>query len=237
MSKYIQKLGSLYNRIKRSKYEHVSYSQSGEDIIIRYIFLLRNMKQFSYLDLGANQPFFLNNTALFYMKGCRGVNVEANSGLIELFQKQRPADLNLNIGVGPEEGTLEFYVFEDDTLSTFSLGEVEQLKASGLKVDRIEKIKILTLDHILSEYLGGRFPDLLSIDVEGYDFEIIKSADFSSNKPKVICAETAEYSPIGAGKKREDYIQYILNQGYYLYADTNINSIFVEKDFWFNYPR
>jgi FkbM family methyltransferase len=234
MSKILKKVNSIYNRILRFNYEHVSYSQCGEDIIIRHIFSMRNLKQFSYLDVGANQPFFLNNTALFYIKGCRGLNIEANSLLIKKFKSQRPSDINLNIGIGPEEGILDFYVFDDDTLSTFSTDEAKRLIDGGNKVERVEKIRILKLQQVLEEYLGGKLPDLFSIDVEGIDFEIIRSLDLSKSKPKVICAETVEYSREGTGKKRNDYIKYIVDQGYYLYADTNINSIFVEKKFWFN---
>jgi hypothetical protein len=39
----------------------ISYSQCGEDILINYIFSLRGIVKPSYIDIGANHPFFINN--------------------------------------------------------------------------------------------------------------------------------------------------------------------------------
>ncbi len=218
-------------------YNKVSFSQCGEDRIMEHVFILRGITTPSYIDLGANHPYYLNNTAIFYKAGSTGINIEANSQLINLFKVHRPKDLNLNFGVGPQEGEMDFYIFEDDTLSTFSIEEVEQQKSLGRSLLAVNKVKLKHLNRLVNEYCDGKFPDILSIDLEGIDFEVLKSTDFSASKPKVICAETAEYSPIGAGKKRTDYINYILSLGYCLYADTNLNSIFVDHDFWFNYKN
>ena len=234
MRDLIKKFIPKYRKQFIDHYRKMSFSQCGEDNIIDYVFTLRNILNPSYLDIGANHPYFLNNTAIFYERGCRGTNIEANSLLVDLFRHHRSKDINLNIGIGSKAGELDFYIFKDDTLSTFSKEEAEQQKKSGKSFARTEKIQIKTLNYIVSEYCKGVFPDLLSIDVEGVDFEILQSTDFSANKPKIICAETAEYSPIGAGAKRTDYIKYIENLGYYLYADTNLNSIFVEHAFWFD---
>lgn len=219
------------------KYSQRSYSQCGEDSIVLYVFSLRGIQNPTYLDIGANHPFYINNTASFYEKGSRGINVEANTDLVKLFEKHRPKDTNLNVGIGPEEGVMDFFIFRDNTLSTFSSLEAELQKLAGGVLVEIIKVKIVTLNHIVENYSKGLFPDLLTIDVEGVDFEIMQSADFSKSKPRIICAETAEYSPIGAGEKRKDYIQFIESLGYYLYADTNLNSIFLERDFWFNYKK
>ena len=81
----------------KQKYKK-SYSQCGEDIIVDYIFNLRGITYPTYIDIGANDPYYLSNTALFYDKGCRGINIEPNPAMVESFGKSRPADINLNIG-------------------------------------------------------------------------------------------------------------------------------------------
>jgi FkbM family methyltransferase len=230
----------IYGEIKfsyKKRYGNVIYSQCGEDKIIEYVFSLRGISRPSYIDIGANDPFFLNNTAIFYKKGARGLNIDANTSLVSRFNRLRSKDVNLNIGVGIAAAKMEFYIFKDDTLSTFSAQEAEVQRLAGNKIAKIETIQVKTLDQILKEYNNGVFPDLLSIDIEGIDFEVIRSTDFSKSRPKVICAETAEYSPIGAGPKRTDYIEFIEHLGYYLYADTNLNSIFVDRDFWFKWQK
>lgn len=212
----------------------ISFSQCGEDLMIDYIFQLRGVTHPSYIDIGANHPFFISNTARFYTKGCRGINIEANPNLIDNFNKLRDEDINLNCGIGVRKEELDFYIINDPTLSTFSKYEAENVvKAGKYSIVEIKKIATYPIDYILKTYCQQKLPDFLTIDVEGFDFEIIKAINFNFFKPKVICVESHNYSPIGAGVKRQDLIDYISSNNYYEYADTGLNSILVEKDFWF----
>src|SRR5271169_435695 len=111
--------GSLFSNFMNLIRSQKSFSQSGEDIIVRQLFKLRGINNPSYLDIGANDPFRINNTARFYKKGSRGINVEANPMLIKRFEKFRPHDINLNVGIAGSEGEMDFYIMNDDTLSTF----------------------------------------------------------------------------------------------------------------------
>lgn len=216
-------------------FQKVSYSQSGEDLIIDYIFKLRGINTPTYLDLGANHPFSLNNTFLFYQRGARGVNIDANPGLIEIFHNHRPLDINIAIGVGERESTLDFYILSDLALSTFSKEEADKQQKLGQTLLSTVSVNVKTLSTILAEYCGGVYPDLVSIDVEGYDEVIVTAMDFQKSRPKVICIESVEYTTDGTGKKRSALIQKIIDLGYTVYGDTNINTIFVENNFWFNY--
>ncbi len=76
------------------------------------------------------------------------------------------------------------------------------------------------------------FPDFLSLDAEGIDEIVLQSIDYKDNFPKVICVETISFSTVGRGKKNKKIISFLEEKGYLLYADTNINSIFVKKDLW-----
>jgi FkbM family methyltransferase len=229
--KILRRIGSQISK-SVSNYK-ISYSQCAEDLLIAYIFNLRKIKNPSYLDLGANHPFYISNTAKFYVEGSRGINVEANPQLIGLFNKYRPADINLNIGVSDQEGELEFYIMEDNTLSTFSKEEMESMILNGKVLAEIKNIKVTTLQKIIEDHFNGDFPDLLSIDVEGLDFQILKSINYEKSSPKVICVEAAEYSLIGAGSRRDELIDFLVDKGYYEYANTNLNAIMVRNDFWF----
>lgn len=212
----------------------ISYSQCGEDLIIQYVFRLRGIGMPTYIDIGANDPFFLSNTAIFYRRGCRGINIEANPNLIQNFDKYRPDDINLNIGVSSVESELEFYIMNDPTLSTFSKEECDNfIKSGGYKLLEIKRIKTNTLQDIINKYYNGIYPDLMSIDIEGLDFEVLKSIEYNSNSPKIICVEAADYSPIGAGQRRAELIDFLREKGYYEYANTGLNAIMVRNDFWF----
>lgn len=211
-----------------------SYSQCGEDLIIQYIFNLRGIRKPSYIDIGANDPYFLSNTAIFYEQGSRGINIEANPYLIQRFLNIRPEDINLSIGIGNKEQHQNFYIMNDPTISSFSKDECKRYIETGkYELLEIKKIPITTINQIIDQYCNGEFPDFLSLDAEGMDLEILKSMNFSISTPKIICVEAAEYSPIGAGERRSELIDFLISKGYFEYANTNLNAIMVKRDFWF----
>ena len=218
---------------RKKKVYKLSFSQCGEDLLIDYIFELRGVKNPTYLDIGAHDPFYLNNTAIFYLRGCRGINIEANPGLIGNFTKKRKEDTNLNIGISDQAGEMDFHIMADSTLSTFSKDECESMVATGHRLAGVKKIRLLTVKEVLESYNNGKFPDILSIDVEGLDYKILQSIDYATQYPKVICVEAAEYSPIGAGARRAELIDFLVSKGYYEYANTNLNAIMVKNEFWY----
>jgi len=216
-----------------NQYEKISYAQCGEDIIIEYLFRLRNIEKPVCLDIGAFDPFFANNTYKFFLKGSIIVNIDANPAAIEKFKQVRSTDTNLNIGIGGKAGEFDFFVMQDPSLNTFSEIEKNNLEKLGHALKEIIKIKMVTIDKIFEKYFKNGTVDLLSIDAEGVDFEIIQSLDFTNHQPKVICIESINYTPDGTGTKRIDLCSFIENAGYHEYANTNINSIFVHKNWWF----
>ncbi|MBT5420059.1 MAG: FkbM family methyltransferase, partial [Candidatus Cloacimonetes bacterium] len=154
--------------------------------------------------------------------------------LIEKFIESRPEDINLNIGIGAQESLLDFYLINDPTLSSFSKEECEKFIATGkYHITNTIKVKLTTIQKILDEYNNGIFPDFLTIDAEGMDLEILKTIDYVNNAPKVICVEAADYSPIGAGARRTELINFLVTNRYYEYANTNLNAIMVKNEFWF----
>jgi FkbM family methyltransferase len=224
---------------KKSKIENPwvkkSYSQSGEDLIIKFLFQILGIAKPSYIDIGAHHPFYLSNTALFYEAGSTGVNIEPDPGLISEFIKNRSHDINLNIGIGKKEGNADFYIISTPTLNTFSKTEAENYKKEGdYHIKEVINVPINTLHNVIEKHCGGKFPDLLSVDAEGVDEIIIKSIDYENNYPIIICVETLTFSETRNGKKNQELIDYITKNGYLIYADTNINTIFIKEEYWRN---
>ena len=54
----------------------------------------------SFMDVGANHPFFLSNTALFYRNGSHGINIEPNPILFRRIAQVRTEDTNIMAGIG-----------------------------------------------------------------------------------------------------------------------------------------
>ena len=210
-----------------------SYSQTGEDLIIKNVFDIIGIRQPSYLDIGAHHPFYLNNTALFYETGSRGINIEPDPTLIKAFFQHRKEDVNLNIGISDQPGILDFYVINNPVLNTFSKEEAENYHKEGdYHIVEEKKVKVDTVGSVLAEFRGGKFPEFLTIDAEGVDDIILKSIDFTNNYPIVICVETISFSNSGKGQKNLALIEFLKSSGYILFADTYINSIFVRTDRW-----
>ncbi len=220
-------------RLFFSPYCKKSYSQCGEDIIVKYIFDTLGIVFPSYIDIGAHHPFQHSNTALFYQLGSRGVNIEPDPGLFEKFPQSRPEDENLNFGVAKEEGQLEFFVMKNPTLNTFSRDKAEEYSAEqGVPISCVNQIPVIPLSQILERFGKGKFWDFLSIDVEGFELEILESHDWRKSSPKVICCETLSFSNSGKGVKDQAIIDFLVSKGYMVYADTNVNTIFVLKQLW-----
>jgi FkbM family methyltransferase len=211
-----------------------SYAQCGEDLIIEYLFTVLGIKQPFYLDLGAHHPTYLSNTYFFYEKGFTGVCVDADPSLIAAFENIRPRDKILNLGVGVEESLLDFYLMSTKTLNTFSKAEAERYVSYGnQQIEKIIKVEINTIDSIIKNYCK-KIPNLISLDVEGLDFIILKSLNFDRFRPEVFCIETLNYTEDKTERKLTEIIDLMNEKGYMVYADTYINTIFVDKSIWVN---
>jgi hypothetical protein len=65
-----------------------SYSQEGEDMILRRIF--EGQEKGFYVDVGAHHPRRFSNTYYFYKLGWAGVNLEPNPDALIAFKADRP---------------------------------------------------------------------------------------------------------------------------------------------------
>lgn len=230
----MRKLRATVSNMLRRAGPHAqrSYAQCGEDLIIRYVFGALGTTEIRYIDIGAHHPWYLSNTYLLYLNGHRGVCIEPNARLLDEFRRLRPGDTLLNIGVAPQPGLADFYVMTTPTLSTFAQAEAERVAAFGReRVERIERVQIRTVN----EVIAGEFsvpPNLLSLDVEGLDLAILHSLEFDRYAPEVICVETLSYTENQTERKLSEVIEFVCEQGYFVYADTFVNTIFVRTETW-----
>lgn len=213
-------------------FRKVSYSQCGEDLIIKYIFNNLGIHKPRFLDIGAHHPSNLSNTYIFYQNGSSGVNIEPDPQLFSYIKKCRPRDININVGITDQRGTLDFYVMTSSTLNTFSLVEAKNAESEKVKIDKVIQIVVIPINDILKEHFSHVELDFLSLDVEGLDMRILQSFDFSICRPKVICVETITYSEKRDGKNIKEIEQLLIEKGYFAYANTHINTIFVDSAVW-----
>ena len=117
-------------------------------------------------------------------------------------------------------------------MNTFNKKEAEQRVASGkFKIINTVKVPLTNINSIIKENFSS-FPDLLSIDIEGLDLDVLKTLDYRKYPIPVICVETCTYSENHIHPKDKSIAEFMESKGYEVYADTYINTIFVNKE-WF----
>ena len=206
-----------------------SFSQVGEDRILDFLFLSLGIKHPVYLDIGTNHPVTGSNSYFFYQRGSRGVCVEPDPVLFELIKKKRPKDICINAGIGMNETSeADFYIFPISGWNTFSKEEAEYRKANGQPYNKVIRMPLKNINTIIKENFKTS-PDFISIDVEGLDFDIVRSLDFETLAPKVLVIETIRFGDSDKQEKQNTIIDFILSKGYKVYADTFVNTIFLKN--------
>ena len=210
---------------------NTSYSQCGEDLIVAYALdILQGARPKKYLDVGANHPFNLSNTALLYRKGGHGVLVEPDPYFSKLLKKKRPRDRVLECGVHfSAESRADLYVMDSPTLNTFSRKEMERYVVMGHQLNNTLSVPLLNINSILE--MAGEL-DFMNLDIEGLDMLILEMIDWTRYHPTCICVETLTYETRKEPQKLNEIIELLLSRGYMLYADTYINSIFIDRGQW-----
>jgi len=172
-------------------YARLSYSQEGEDLVLARIF--EGQYQGFYVDVGAHHPLKFSNTQIFYLRGWRGINVDACPGSMDLFKKLRPRDINLELAISERPESLTYYQFNENALNGFDRNMAAKAEKVSFKIVGTKEIQTVTLADVLDKYLPpGQTIDFMNVDVEGLDEQVLRSNDWNKYRPRVILAEDVE---------------------------------------------
>ncbi len=194
----------------------VSNAQNREDIILSGFF--KGVKKGFYVDVGANHPDTLSVTKFFYDRGWSGINIEPNPELFRELAAQRHRDTNLNIGAADKPGELTLREYpEGDGLSTFSTETQKQYRESstykkytGKYVDR--KVPVKPLSQVFEEN-GVEEINFMNVDVEGFEYEVLKGNDWKKYRPQVICIEANHINKDWRPLLKEAKYELVFNDG------------------------
>lgn len=214
------------------------YSQHGEDMMIYNAFVclgyFKDGKLPTYIDVGAHDPYDISNTALFYERGCNGINIEANPDLIQNFFDERPDDINICCGIGGDEGELPFYITDNPGLNTFKkdnliynewLNEQNSGQHVNYDIKKTIKVRVRTLPSVIEEYCEGKWPDFMSIDIEGMEYDALKICDFT-NGPKIIAVEVNYDGDLFINMMRDkNYFPYIWYRENIIFARDDVENL------------
>ncbi len=200
-----------------------SYSQEGEDMILRKIF--EEQRTGFYVDIGAHHPKRFSNTYYFYKQGWSGINVDATPGSMTLFKKIRHRDINIEAAVAKEIKELTFFMFNEPALNTCD--KKTALSRENEKYHIVDEIIIetKTLSEILKENLPeGQRINFLSVDAEGTDLEVLQSNDWQIYRPEYVLVECKDLK-MNEIKDNEVY-KFLLDKKYEFMAKTFNTVIF-----------
>lgn len=203
-----------------------SYAQNHEDVLLSRLFPT-GLTGF-YIDIGANDPIENSITKHFYDSGWHGVNVEPASGPFARLAVERPRDVNLNIGVSDQPGTLTFHEFPPESSggSTFSAGQAEWHFNSGIP-STPRPVEIKTLAEVCEEHVSGEI-DFLSVDVEGLERQVLSGADWKRWRPRVVVVEATQ--PATTIPTHDEWEPILLDAGYIFGNFDGLNRYYVREE-------
>ncbi len=215
------------DRFKRTQeFGTISFSQEGEDILLKRLLGAKKENGF-YIDVGAHHPKRFSNTYYFYCKGWRGINIDAMPDSMLAFQKDRPRDINLEMGVSEVQGELLYYIFNDPALNTFSKSEAQKKDAlTGYEIIEKRTVATFRLEDILEKHLPSKQDiNFMSIDVEGLDLEVIHSNNWKKFRPQLVLAEDLEKLSLQDLPQQSAIYKIMLQNDYELICKT-VNTLF-----------
>lgn len=167
-----------------------NYSQNREQEVILSYF---NGKKGTFLDVGANDGITLSNTYALATLGWQGVLIEPSPTTFQKLKfNSRFFDCQLlNVAIGTVDGPVKMWDSgthlnkgDHGLLSTMSPADRDKWAAST-EFKEIE-VQCWTYQTLLNASKIKEF-DFISIDAEGYDYDILRQIDLSNTSS--VCVE------------------------------------------------
>lgn len=216
----IEYLGVIYKAFISPSKSKLSYSQYSEDLIIQCYFP-KGKCNGRYVDVGCHHPRRGSNTYGLYKRGWSGILIDLEECKVKANQMARRRDQIVLAAVSDKEEWLDIYSDKNYSTNTTIKRQDDQ---DGKSL--IGRIKTQTLTKILKE---NHFPtqfELLSIDVEGVDFEVLKGLDLKVYRPEIICIENWKALCGLDMLLASETHQYLRQQQYQLVALTGLSTIY-----------
>jgi FkbM family methyltransferase len=221
------------NDIKNLMVKH-SQSQQGEDAyLVQHFF--KGLCGGIYVELGALDGVTYSNTHFFrHALAWKGALIEPNTKSFKKLKKNRaPRDDVFNAAVCANKQMVHF--LEDGGNGAIS-GVVEFMAPTFVRRWHTKTNPKATLTKIMCESLSGILMqsnvvgsvhvDFLSVDVEGGEFEVIKTLDFNKHQFGVILYEADEHNPV----KNEALKSFLVSNGYPFFGHYQHSNYHVNKN-------
>ena len=186
---FLKKFINSFKKIKNIK------SQLYQDVFA--YFIIGNKFDKTFLEFGATDGLELSNTYMLESSfGWKGALSEPSPQWYNSLKENRKNTEIITKCIWTESGkTLDFFMSDIGVLSTLKNfiesdknsmpGNTTQRKKGG----RIVSVNTISLNDVIKDYFNNISPSYISIDTEGSEYEILKSFNFNTYRPKVFTIE------------------------------------------------
>ena len=205
----------------------ISYSQSGEDLILLKYLKHKKIERGKYLDIGAFHPRWASNTHSLHKKGFSGYCVDLDEKRLRWFRFARGNKVKTICGAvsNSNEEFIVVYKFKRKSpfslVDTLSLEHAEYFKSKSN--NNYEKVNVKNF-HINDIFNKVGKIDVLNIDIEGKDFEVIKSSNLKIVDPEIVLIEDNKgYFP------SNELLDFFSKQNYHLISICGLTKCFAKR--------
>ena len=209
----------------------IYYGQNKEDEVINNLIVSKYGSNYkgTILDLGANDGVTLSNSRFFIENGWRGVLVEAGKlPYQKLMTTILPNTTAINCAIGTQDGFLKFYE-SDNLLNTGDIGlvsslvsdETQRWRNAGISFTEYN-VECYTWESFRDKFhLKSQNFDIISIDIEGMDYDVLIQMNLDELNCRVLCIEFN-------GNDMQKYVDYATKYGMTLVHQNPENLIFLK---------
>jgi FkbM family methyltransferase len=137
-----------------------------------------------FVEVGANGPFDLSVSWPFERAGWKGILIEPIPECAELLRTNRAATVVECACTSPNAPDTAILTIQSESGVSSSMADEFVFKGESNTIN----VKCRTLDSILKEHDVKKI-NLLSIDVEGFEYEVLKGLDLKIYRPDLIFIE------------------------------------------------
>lgn len=190
----------------------LSYAFAAEDRLIESLLKPIITQDGFFVDVGCNHPIFFSNTFLFYKRGWKGICVDANADLIKKYSCLRPRDIAVCALISDKKEELEFIELTNNVLSSADPKYLSDMQSTGQEIVRRSKMMTKSLTEILDACNAPYSFDILSVDIEEFDLQCLRSLDFTKYSPQLIITEVEDFNPVNPDSN--EVFKLLISKGY-----------------------